>query len=86
MAGLIDLLSAQSNNIELGEIQYSEGDGTYTVSIDGVNRKVYNTLNSLLSAGTRVIVNKVESGKRFIVSETGFIGNHNELKEIFRDG
>jgi len=86
MAGLIDLLSKAQTSIELGEVQYTEGDGTYIVSIDGINRKVYSTLNTPLLSGMRVIVNKVGSGKRFIVSETGFIGKHNELKEIFRDG
>ena len=86
MASLIDFLKKESQIIELGEVVQIAGSDAYLVSIEGVDRVAFNTLGVDLSVGNRVIVNKVNSGKRFIISQTGFIGKFDEIKEVYRDG
>lgn len=86
MANLRDLLGLENKIIELGEIQQTDSSGVYLVLISGIVYKAHNTTNKKLSTGDRVIITRMENNKRYIVSATGFIGNYNEIKEVFQDG
>jgi len=88
MAGLTDWLSKKSEVIELGIIQSRESDKTYRVKVFGKEKIVYNTLSISLSVSDRVLVSKLHSGKRYILSKTGFNGDYNSsiTTEVTIDG
>lgn len=88
MAGLINWLSKNTESIELGVVKSIEAKQVYNVSVAGVNRKVHNTLEVNLTIGDRVLVSKLQSGKRYIMNKTGFSGDYNNTitKEIYING
>ena len=86
MASLNDWLSRSTETIELGEIKQIEGNNTYIVLVSGMERRAYSTLKFTLAAGSKVIINKLSSGKRFITNETGLAGNSLISQEVYIDG
>jgi len=78
--------SAPGTTILLAEIKQLLGASQYLVLIDNVERKVYSTLSKSLHVGSKVVINKVSTGKLYIVGETGFTGQSKQQKEVIIDG
>lgn len=88
MGSLTNFLSRKAENIELGIVKSNQGGSAYTVTLSGVEKRVYNTSGASLSVGDRVLISKLSSGKRYIMSKTGFSGDFNKIatQEVFIDG
>lgn len=89
MASLINYLSKNSKDIEVGVITENMGEGVYKAIIAGSIKRAYNTLDTSLSVGNRVLIGKLDRGKRYIMNKTGFNDNENILTistEVFING
>lgn len=82
MAGLASWLSKKSEIIELGVITSKEGGKVYMAAISGSNKRVYNTLDSPLSVDDRVLIGRLQHGKRYVMNKTGVNATEISIEQL----
>lgn len=80
------LKNTSFNSIELGIIKSHLTKNLYQVNIAGVDRKIYNTSINDLNIGDKVLVSKLQSGVRYIITKTGFFESAKESTKVYING
>lgn len=82
MVSLNELFKTKSQ-IEMAEITKFCGGQIYEITVKGQSKKAYNTTQTNIKPGTKVIINSV-GNKRFIVNTTQ--KTKENIKEVYKNG
>jgi hypothetical protein len=86
MDSLIKFFKESKNRIELGQISEVKGGGLFIVIINGMTYQAISSIKEPLSTGRKVLITKLESGKRYITGHLSTIGKQDNLTEVIRNG